>query len=105
MCPPETQRWRKTDSHSVNERDGEVSNPMHTSMVVNGGNTGNIEQANPTRASQAFLVVRMWQCDGPSHGLFPRTIIGGFSTSWSSEAHMMVNRGRIPATKSSQVNR
>ena len=37
----------------VNECDGEVRNPMpmHTTMLVDGGKTGNIEQANPTKAS------------------------------------------------------
>ena len=68
----------------VNERNGEVRNPMHTTMVVGGGETGNIEQTNPTRASQVFLVARTGQFDGPSGGSFPRTIIVGFSTSWSS---------------------
>jgi hypothetical protein len=43
-------------------------------MVIGGGKAGNIKQANPTRASQAFLVAWAGQFDRASIGSFPSTI-------------------------------
>ena len=68
----------------VDECNGEVQNPIHTTMVIGGGKAGNIKQANPTRASQAFLVAWAGQFDRASIGSFPSTIIMGFRAGWSS---------------------
>lgn len=89
----------------VDECDGEFRNPIHTTMVIGGRKSGNIEQANTARASQAFFVARAGRFDGPSIVSFPRTIIVIIRTGWNSETHMMVNWGEGRATEGRQVDR
>ena len=52
----------------VDERDVEVLYTLRATMVVNRGQSGNIEQANPARSSKTFFVARAWQSDAPPHG-------------------------------------
>jgi len=52
----------------VDERDVEVLYSLRATMVVNRGQSGNIEQANPARSSKTFFVARVWQSDAPPHG-------------------------------------
>jgi len=49
----------------VNERDGEVLDALQATIIVDGGQAGDIEQANPARSSKLFFVARAWRCDAP----------------------------------------
>lgn len=51
----------------VDERDVEVLYALRATMVVDQCQSGDIEQANPTRSSKTFFVARAWRSDGPPH--------------------------------------
>ena len=58
----------------VDECDGEFQNPIHTTMVIGGRKSGNIKQANPARAGQAFFVARAGDLMGPPLGRSPEPL-------------------------------
>jgi hypothetical protein len=88
----------------VDEQDGEFLDTLRATMISNGGQSGNIEEANPMRPSKTFLVARSWRSDWPPHNGHIRTIHLSTSTARSIKLDMGAVRGGIHSTERCQVD-
>ena len=73
-------------------------------MIFIGGQTGDIEYANPLRPGKTFLVTRTWRCDALPHDEHIQDNLVSTSTAGSIERDMGNVRWGAPSNERSQVD-